>query len=114
MPDIIANGLEIEAGIDQALHTGMTQGVGACAGDGNPGFAQIACAPLGNSDPGERSVRGMRLKEQGALGRLRPSMSEVLHQGLPDKGRQGIGGGMSGLALWDPYAFVLPIKSIKG
>ena len=64
MPDIIANGLEIEASIDQALHTGMTQGVGAGAGDRNPSFAQIACAPLGNSDPGDRSVRGVRLKEQ--------------------------------------------------
>src|SRR5919108_4034490 len=98
MPDIIADRLEIEAGIDQALHTGMTQGVGAGAGDGNPSFAEIACAPLGNSAPGERRVRGVRLQEQGALGRLRPSLSEVLYQGVPDKGRQRIGGGMSGLA----------------
>jgi hypothetical protein len=41
-------------------------------------------------------------------------MAEVLHQGLPDQGRQGIGGGMSGLALRDPYAFVFPIKIIEG
>ena len=51
MTDVVADGLQGELCLDQALHTGMTKGMGAGPDNSDARVAQTTCRQLGDRWP---------------------------------------------------------------
>src|SRR5271170_4369259 len=113
MPHVIANGLEREATIHQALDASMPESVGPRPGHWNARPMEILAGETGDGRLSQWPTgRDMPPKELPTLC-FGPSVLEVINDRFANNGRQRIGGSMVGLALADVQSVALPVDIVE-
>ena len=112
MPDVVADDLERELGVDEPLHTGVAQRVRPGPGDGDARAVQIIGRSTGDGRGGQGHRGRQDPKEDTSVGRLRPAVLKVLHERRADGRRQGVGRRMASFTLGDPQSITLPVEIV--
>src|SRR3989304_6682097 len=113
MPDVIADVLEREVGVDQALNAAMPGGVRTRTGNRDSGLPNVMPSARGNRSRTDRDERRHHAQKHFTIVAGWAAVLQVIDNRRADDSRQRVGGRITSLALADPQAIIAPVDVIE-
>src|SRR5215470_1627126 len=114
MADEVPDLLQREVGIDEPLHEGVAQRVGAWPRNLDPSLQQITLCAGGDHGGSDGSQRGHRSKEHMPVRCFRATVLQVIDDGLADGLRQRESRRVPRLSLWYRKPLAFPVDIVEG
>src|SRR5664280_41818 len=114
VPDEVADGLQVEVRIDEALHRRVAQRVRPRPRDINARLQQVVAGPRRHRGGPDRLAGSRGPEEQVAIGRRGTSVLEIVQDGLADHGGERKRRGVAGFALGYRQPLTLPVDVVEG